>query len=85
MEQKRRLLKNNGSPSAPHTNIVKTYSMQSIPKWIRPLIEELILGSDIFTEDFDTPENLLSLAKDILKTIDDNNVMETYHKGGDGL
>lgn len=78
-----KLLKNSlhpvDTPESNHTvNLVKTYPMESYPEYLKPLIETIIVNSDIFSDDLDTPENLTKFAFDILDTIGANKTLTDY-------
>lgn len=57
---------------------VKMYDLSKIPDYRKPVIEELICGSDIFTDEYDTPENLDAMAVRIFDIIVEQHLLDAH-------
>ncbi len=57
---------------------MKRYDMKLVPEHLRPVVEILILGGDIFIGDYDTEENLTELAGKIVAKVRELDIPDDY-------
>ena len=57
---------------------IKEYDLSAIPEYRKPIVEELVVGSDIFCDDYDTPENLDAMAVRILDIIVEKHILDAH-------
>ena len=57
---------------------IKTYDMSNIPAYRKPIVEELIVATEMFLDDYDTPENLDAVAVRILDKIVERHILDAH-------
>lgn len=57
---------------------IKEYDLSKIPEYRKPVVEELVCGSDIFCDEYDTPENLDAMAVIIFDVIVEKHLLDAH-------
>ena len=57
---------------------MKTYNLSSVPTYRKPLVMALIQAGDMFSDGFDTVENLDTLARDLLDLIQTQDMLTPH-------
>ena len=56
----------------------KTYNLETLPAYRRPVVEELIIATEVFADGMDTPENLDGVAKRIFDVIVEQHLLDAH-------
>ena len=57
---------------------IKEYDLSGVPNYRRPVVEELVIMSDVMIDDYDTPENLDALAVRIFDIIVEEHLLDAH-------